>query len=172
MPVTNYLAGAFLATFALVVDRNTVEVFPTVFDPSPVEAPDDQRRRRAPREEEQDDEEFEEAAPLMPASVNKWTRLYIKTGQASGKIVLAVQKLHPKRKGDTTWTAVDNERKVTTVNLNDKRRVSAKRAAGVEYDDFVPLSRPEKDDANEASKDLVLRASRSAPENCPSEWPD
>ena len=150
MPATSNLAEAFLATFALVVYRNIVEVFPTVFDSAPSEAHDDHRRRRAPRDEEQDGEEFEEAAPLLPASVNKWTRLYIKTGHTNGKIVLAVQKRHPKRKGDTTWTAVDNERRVTAVNLNDKRRVSAKRATGVEYDDFVPLSRPEKDDTNEA----------------------
>ena len=45
------------------VDRSAVDLFPSVFDPAPAEAHDDQKRRHSSREEVQDDEGIEEDTP-------------------------------------------------------------------------------------------------------------
>jgi hypothetical protein len=55
---------------------------------------------------------------------------------------------------------VDNQRRVTTINVNDRRRVHGRRIPGMQWEDFAGLSREEKREAEEAARDLVLRASR------------
>eukprot|EP00972_Heterocapsa_arctica_P077320 11404645-Heterocapsa_arctica.AAC.1 len=62
----------------------------------------------------------------MP-TVGKWTRLYVTTSRTHGRIVLAIARLHPRKKTDATWTVVDNQRRVTTININDRRRVHGRR---------------------------------------------
>ena len=94
------------------------------------------------------------------APVSKWSRIYVSTGRGWGKVVRAIGRLYPKKRNDATWTVVDNARRVTTLNINDQRRVSVKRTTGVTWEEFAGLSREEKREAEEASRDLVLRASR------------
>ena len=97
---------------------------------------------------------------LMPAAVRKWVRIYITLSAGRGKIMLAISRLHPRRAGDTTWAVVDNARRMGMVNLNDRRRVSTRRPPGIGLDDFVSLDCAERDDVAEASRDLVLMATR------------
>ena len=92
--------------------------------------------------------------------VAKWCRLYVTTSRGRGRVLLAIQRLHPRKRGDATWTVVDNARRVTTLNVNDRRRVALRRTTGIEWEEFAGLSREEKREAEEASRDLVLRASR------------
>ena len=56
-----------------------------------------------------------------------WNRLYLRTGRNRGKVVLSIQRLHPRKRNDATWTVVDSARRVSTLNLNDRRRVSTRR---------------------------------------------
>jgi len=109
-------------------------------------------------EEEPPEAETATTPDPMPSAVAKWTRLYIQTGRGRGRIVLSIRRLRPRRRGDTTWTVVDNERKVVTVNLNDRRRVTHRRPADVAFEDFRALSRQEKTDAEETSREMVIAA--------------
>ena len=94
------MAGGLLAVLAVVLDKGAVEVLPTVFDEPPKDSTEsgESGRRRSTSAEDEEEEEVPRSSSAMPASVYKWTRLNVKTGAGSGKVVLAIQKPHPKRK--------------------------------------------------------------------------
>ena len=168
MGLGGWWTGIFIALVSLGVERYTVAP-PNFFDlapegdpvrsttPEPPETPPDPSTDF----EDADDERvsfFRRRRDMAP--VSKWSRIYVTTSRGHGKVVLAIGRLYPKKRNDATWTVVDNLRRVTTLNINDRRRVSVKRTAGVTWEEFAGLSREEKREAEEASRDLVLRAAR------------
>ena len=160
--------GIFIALTSLGIERLTVAP-PNFFDLVPDEdlirtttpAPSEATGHASTEPEDPSEERpsfFRRRREMAP--VSKWSRIYVSTGRGRGKVVLAIGRLHPKKRNDATWTVVDNARRVTTLNINDRRRVSVKRTTGVTWEEFAGLSREEKREAEEASRDLVLRASR------------
>ena len=168
MGIGGWWTGIFIALVSLGVERLTVPP-PSFFDLVPAE---DLTRTTTsapsgtPASDPPDYEDNQEESPSFfrrrrdMAPVTKWNRIYVTTGRGRGKVVLAIGRLYPKKRNDATWTVVDNSRRVTTLNINDRRRVSVKRTTGVTWEEFAGLSREEKREAEEASRDLVFRASR------------
>ena len=162
MGLGGWWTGLFIALVSLGVERLTVAP-PSFFDLVPESGPT--RTTTAtpsgasfdpPTEPEDMDDErvsfFRRRRDMAP--VSKWSWIYVSTGPGHGKVVLAIGRLHPKKRNDASWTVV------STLNINDRRRVSVKRAPGITCEEFAGLSREVKREAEEASRDLVLRASR------------
>ena len=170
MGLGSWVTGAVLAGLSVSLDRLQAPVAVSYFDqPSPGWGFSTSTTTEAEHFEHEEEEEEAEDAPSffsrrrgMPA-VSKWAKLYVTSGRGQGRVVLAIARLHPRKRNDATWTVVDSSRRVSTLNLNDRRRVSARRTTGVQWEEFPPLSRDEKREAEEASRDLVLRASRPPP---------
>ena len=80
----------------------------------------------------------------MSGSVNKWARLYLKDAPGQGHIVLATQRRKPQKKNGATWAVVNCDRRVATLNVNDRERVHARRPKNTNFADFPALPRPEK----------------------------
>ena len=98
------------------------------------------------------------------ASLQKWSRMYMKTAHNRGEIVLLIAKLNPRRCGCGLWTYVSPNRTVSFVDTKDRaRRIHARKQTGIDYADFPALSRFEKRDAEDKAKDLSLRADNSTP---------
>ena len=168
MGIGGWWTGIFIALASFGIERFTVAP-PNFFDLVPEEdltrtttAAPPETPSYAPTESEDPSEErpsfFRRRREMAP--VSKWNLFYVSTGRGRGKVALAIGRLYPKKSNDATWTVVDNARRVTTLNINDRRRVSVKRTAGVTWEEFAGLSREGKREAEEASRDLVLRASR------------
>ena len=98
----------------------------------------------------------------MP-QVAKWGRLYLTTSRGRAKVVLAIQRLKPRARGDATWTVVDNDRRVSTVTLGSRKVAYRRPGAGIEVEDFRPLNRQEKQDAEGMSREMVSKASTKKP---------
>ena len=99
-----FLAGAGLVLSAVTLDRLAGPSSPTVWELGPEPA----RPHLAPPEARRRSLEGDETAALeesMP--VNKWTPLYLTGASGRNRIVLAIHRLQPKKKADTTWTVVD-----------------------------------------------------------------
>ena len=168
MGLGGWWTGLFVAIVSLGVERLTVTP-PSFFDLVPESGPTQTTTATPsgasfdpPTEPEDTDDErvsfFRRRRDMAP--VTKWSRIYVSTGRGHGKVVLAIGRLYPKKRNDATWTVVDNLRRVSTLNINDRRRVSVKRTPGVTWEEFAGLSREENREAEETSRDLVFRASR------------
>ena len=167
MGLGGWWTGIFIALVSLGVERLTVAP-PSFFDlapesgltPTTTSTPSGASFDPPTEPEDTDDERvsfFRRRRDMAP--VTKWSRIYVSTGRGHGKVVLAMGRLYPKKRNDATWTVVDNLRRISTLNINDRRRVSVKRTPGVTWEEFAGLSREEKREAEETSCDLVLRAS-------------
>jgi len=97
------------------------------------------------------------------ASLQKWSRMYLKTSHNRGETVLLIAKLHPRRRGCGQWTYVSPNRTVSFTDTKDRSKIHARKQTGVDYADFPALSRFEKRDVEDKSRDLILRADNSTP---------
>ena len=84
--------------------------------------------------------------------VTKWSRIYIQRQGMVGEMMLAVGRLHPKRRGDQQWVAVRANRQVQSIDLADRAKFRLARAPGVLYAPFPPLSPAEKRTASDQCK--------------------
>ena len=93
---------------------------------------------------------------LWQMTLSKWTRLYVKTGAHSGRVVLVIQKVRPRDRVDHRWTYVRPDRTVGIIDTGRRDKVSARRVTGTDYEPFPALTSEEKRDAEEASRDAIL----------------
>ena len=93
---------------------------------------------------------------LWQMTLTKWTRLYVKTGATSGRVVLVIQKVRPRDRVDHRWTYIRPDRSVSIIDTGKRDKVSARRIAGTDYEAFPALTAAEKRDAEEASRDAIL----------------
>ena len=93
---------------------------------------------------------------LWQMTLSKWTRLYVRTGANTGRVVLVIQKVRPRDRIDHRWTYIRPDRTVGILDTGRRDRVSARRVAGTDYEAFPALTSEEKRDAEEASRDAIL----------------
>jgi hypothetical protein len=90
--------------------------------------------------------------------VGKWSRLYVTTSRDHRRVVIAIARGHSFRKPGATWTLVDNQRRASTMSMNDRRRVHAQALPGILRMDPAGPTHEEMGDDEEGSRDPVLRS--------------
>ena len=98
----------------------------------------------------------------MPAFA-KWSRIYKKVSHNTGRQLLLICRLRPKKKGDTKWVAVGPNRTLETVDVKDRQRYSTRRLPNIVYENFPTLSREERQDAEDKARELQRKAESTLP---------
>jgi hypothetical protein len=94
-------------------------------------------------------------------SLGKWSRLYVKTGNGVGDVVLTVQKVKARNATCGKYAVVFPDLAVKIVDTKERTKVAGRRLAGLQFTEMPALTRAQKKEAEEAARDLLLGSQES-----------
>ena len=94
---------------------------------------------------------------LGMSSLGKWSRMYIKTTHNQSHVGLLVARLNKRKLGDSWWVYTKPDRTIDRIDVRDRRRVTARKQQGIDYEDFPVLTREAKKTIEEDARDLIIQ---------------